>query len=266
MMKNLIFCDIDGTIIDGTRCMIEPSVYTRYAFNELKKDNYIFIASGRCKALLPNWVFDLNPSGYVLCNGSYVEFSRKVIFNEYFDSYSIHRLKDIVNEYNGFYLNETNEKMYVNDFNNEAFKMFVKSWSLDINDNYVKDDNFERNYNISMIGFTDKNKCLEVKNELDGIVNMQIHNRELSCDCNILGIDKGTGVKRAIEYLNISHENTYAFGDALNDLGMLNAVNHPVVMANGSEEIKKYGFALTDDVIEDGIYKYLVNNKLIIAK
>ena len=51
-MKKLIFCDIDGTIIDGSRNMKELSAKTRYAIGELARDNYVFIASGRCKGLL----------------------------------------------------------------------------------------------------------------------------------------------------------------------------------------------------------------------
>lgn len=265
-MKNIFFCDIDGTIIDGTRGMVEPSDYTRFAFKELLKNNYIFIASGRCKALLPDWVFDLNPSGYVLCNGSYVECDNKVILNECFDIDTINKIKDVVNKYNGFYLNENKEKMYVNNFNLEAFKIFVKSWSLDINDNYVLDDGLFRDYNISMIGFTNRHDCLKMEVELANCVDLAIHNRMLSYDCNIKGIDKGVGVKKAIEYLNVDPNNSYAFGDAINDLGMLKAVRNPVVMGNGSKELKAYDFPLTDDVINDGFYKYLVDNKLIITK
>lgn len=265
-MKNIFFCDIDGTIIDGTRGMVEPSEYTRYAFKELLKNNYVFIASGRCKVLLPNWIFDLNPSGYVLCNGSYVECDNKVIFNECFDENTLNKIKEVVTNYNGFYLNENKDKMYVNDFDLDAFNLFVKSWKLDINDYYAIDDDVFRDYNIAMIGFTNREDCLKMEKELSSYVDLEIHNRKLSYDCNIKGINKGVGVKKAIEYLNIDPDNSYAFGDAINDLGMLKAVKNPVVMGNGSKELKAYGFTLTDDVINDGLYKYLVDNKLIMAK
>ena len=65
--------------------------------------------------------------------------------------------------------------------------------------------------------------------------------------------------------VNIKREDTYCFGDGINDLEMLKAVGHPVIMANADERIKKYGFENTNDVIDNGFYQYLVNNMLIKA-
>ena len=51
-MRNVVFCDIDGTIIDGTRGMYDVSFKTRYAVNELKKQgDSVIIASDRNKGL-----------------------------------------------------------------------------------------------------------------------------------------------------------------------------------------------------------------------
>ena len=44
---------------------------------------------------------------------------------------------------------------------------------------------------------------------------------------------------------------------------MLQAVGHPVIMANADERIKHYGFEETSDVLQEGVYRYLVDNKLI---
>ena len=66
-----------------------------------------------------------------------------------------------------------------------------------------------------------------------------------------------------MEYLKIPKENTYCFGDGLNDLDMLKSVGHPIIMANAHEDLCKYDFEVTDDVIDDGFYNYLVRNELI---
>ena len=67
-----------------------------------------------------------------------------------------------------------------------------------------------------------------------------------------------------ILWLNIQAiENTYCFADAINDLEMLKHVSHPIIMANADEKLKNYGFEMTDDVLDDGLYNYLVYNKLI---
>ena len=66
-------------------------------------------------------------------------------------------------------------------------------------------------------------------------------------------------------YLNIPLEDTYAFGDGINDLEMLQSVGHPVIVANSVDGLKHSVFEETDDVLEDGFYNYLVANKLIKA-
>ena len=66
-----------------------------------------------------------------------------------------------------------------------------------------------------------------------------------------------------MEYLGIKREDTYCFGDGINDLEMLQAVGHPVKMANCDEFLKDYDFEVADDVLNDGFYHYLVNNNLI---
>jgi len=44
---------------------------------------------------------------------------------------------------------------------------------------------------------------------------------------------------------------------------MLYEVGHPIIMANADEKIKGLGFDETDDVLDDGLYNYLVSHKLI---
>ena len=44
-----------------------------------------------------------------------------------------------------------------------------------------------------------------------------------------------------------------AFGDGHNDIEMLDIVGYPIVMGNGSEEVKKHGRYICQSVNEDGI-------------
>ena len=56
-----------------------------------------------------------------------------------------------------------------------------------------------------------------------------------------------------------------SFGDAINDLEMLQCVGHPVVVDNCVPELKTFGFEQTDDVLDEGFYNYCVSHKLIKA-
>lgn len=50
--------------------------------------------------------------------------------------------------------------------------------------------------------------------------------------------DKGTGISEVCRVLNVSLENTAAFGDNYNDVPMLDLVGHPYIMTGAVEELK----------------------------
>ncbi|MBR6233247.1 MAG: HAD family phosphatase [Erysipelotrichaceae bacterium] len=263
-MKKLVFCDIDGTILDGSRGMNEFSYKTRYAFEELKKQDYVFVASGRCKGLLDRKIIDLAPNGYVLCNGAYAELDGKPIHEVYFDAKAQDKIKEITLKYNGFYIMETLEHMYVDSLTSDSFSAFMSGWGR-VLEGFREDESANLRYMIAMIGFMDKETLHIASKELAPYVDIFDHKQFSSCDVNIKGVNKATGVKKVIEYLGIPKEDTYCFGDAINDLEMLECVGHPVIVANCVDELKGRGFEETDDVLDDGFYNYLVSNKLIKA-
>lgn len=261
-MKKLFLCDIDGTIIDGSRDMKDVSEKTRYAISELSKDNYVFIASGRNKGLLDSRITSLNPNGYILCNGAYAEIGSEVITTNSFDNKIINKIIDSSLNNNGFYVLESLNNMYVNDLKAENFIKFLKGWGMSIQ-GFENLENTDNDFHIAMVGFPSEEDCLNMEKELNEIVDVRRHNGFKSYDLNIKGIDKGVASKKVMEYLNIDYENTYCFGDGINDLEMLLSVKHPVIMANCDARLRTYNFEETKDVLDDGFYHYLVSNKLI---
>lgn len=67
------------------------------------------------------------------------------------------------------------------------------------------------------------------------------------------GIDKGAGLRSLCEHLGLSMESVMGIGDEENDIGMLESVGFPVVMANGSEKLKKMAKKVTLSNEEDGV-------------
>ena len=66
--------------------------------------------------------------------------------------------------------------------------------------------------------------------------------------------------KYRFKKLGIPKENSYAFGDGINDKEMLQLVGHGIAMGNAIDEIKAISDDITDSVDNDGIakafYKY----------
>ncbi len=65
-------------------------------------------------------------------------------------------------------------------------------------------------------------------------------------DCVGLGANKGTALKWLQEHMGISATDTYAFGDNINDMEMLQAAGHSYAVANARDELK----AVSDNVIK----------------
>lgn len=74
---------------------------------------------------------------------------------------------------------------------------------------------------------------------------------------------KATGIEKTCECLQIAHEDTYAFGDSMNDYDMIHYVQHGIVMGNGLDEVKAVADYVTSDLHKDGIYNGLHHFGLI---
>ena len=71
-------------------------------------------------------------------------------------------------------------------------------------------------------------------------------------------INKGVSIRKLCVGLGISMDEVMAFGDANNDLRMLEAVGYPVAMINGTDEVKAIAKDITKYTnVEDGVAKYI---------
>ena len=56
-----------------------------------------------------------------------------------------------------------------------------------------------------------------------------------------------------VEHVGLKREDSYAFGDGINDLEMLTLVGHGVAMGNADPRVKAIADHVTEDVLEDGL-------------
>ena len=74
---------------------------------------------------------------------------------------------------------------------------------------------------------------------------------------------KAVGIEKLISELQIPVENTYAFGDGMNDYEMLNYVKYGIAMGNAADEFKSLIQYVTDDYDKGGISNALKRFGLI---
>ncbi|MFL6562409.1 MAG: HAD hydrolase family protein, partial [Bacillus sp. (in: firmicutes)] len=75
----------------------------------------------------------------------------------------------------------------------------------------------------------------------------------VSLDVVPKGGSKAKGIEKIVEKLGIPKERQYAFGDGLNDMEMLTAIENSVAMGNAQEIVKSVAKYVTKSVEENGI-------------
>lgn len=74
--------------------------------------------------------------------------------------------------------------------------------------------------------------------------------------------DKGQGIRRLCRHLGVDLQDTFGFGDSMNDLEMMQTVGVAVAMANGNEQIKALADYICPPVEEDGLAKAFARYQL----
>ncbi|WP_394238465.1 Cof-type HAD-IIB family hydrolase [Niallia oryzisoli] len=80
-----------------------------------------------------------------------------------------------------------------------------------------------------------------------------VRNSPYGCDIYPAGSSKATGIEQLLSLKKLSPENTFAFGDGLNDLEMFDLVKHPVAMGNAADILKQTAAYITTSNNEHGI-------------
>ena len=82
-------------------------------------------------------------------------------------------------------------------------------------------------------------------------------------ECVPKGFSKASAMHLLAEHLDISMDNTWAFGDSSNDLPMFEAAAHGIAMGDHSPVLEPFSEMITDTVDNHGIAKALLHFGLI---
>lgn len=253
-MEKMFFFDIDGTLIECSKGIFSIQPTTRDALNQLKENNNdIFLATGRCKCFIVDGVMDYPFSGYVTCNGAYVEYNNECVYKKVIPFDAIIKTHELCVKNNLSYYFEGNDNIYVLNKTNPKHLEFKNNWGM--KDEVVIDD-FDptkiETY-IGMIVLNSKDDIAEVVKTLGPYFDIQRHQSGYSFDLTLKGESKAKGIMELVKALNRDMKDTVAFGDGRNDIEMLETVNLGIAMGNGAIEAKSVADYITDDVDDNGI-------------
>ncbi len=256
-----VFFDIDGTIWDAD--MVIPDS-TREALRRLKENGiYTFICSGRTRAFIKDpRLLALGFDGILSGCGTCVSFRGEEIVYKTISGELMEHTLEVLKKYGIPVVLEGRDHLYVND-EDFAGDPFLDRLKRDVGEDLLGISENQGKWEVSKFSAVMKhNNYDNVRKELSPWYDFLVHTTEV-----VEGVPKGcskaTGIRAVCEKLGIAREDTYAFGDSVNDLEMLKYVAHGIAMGNGTPEAKEAADYVTDDIHADGIYKACVHFSLI---
>lgn len=263
-MSKLLFFDIDGTLIECSLGIYSITDKTRAALDQLKKNGHdVFLATGRCKCFITDGVMDYPFSGYVTCNGGYVEYRGEPVYKAVVSSEAIRATMELCEKYDFNYYFESCDYIYVRDAKNPRHLEFCKNWGMKpetIIDDFDPD---KIETYIGMIIINKKEDIPVMVEALSPYFDVQRHQSDYSFDLTLRGVSKAVGISELVKRINRDINDTIAFGDGRNDIEMLETVALGIAMGNAVIEAKSVADYETDRIENDGIIKALEKFELI---
>ncbi len=257
-MRYLVFSDLDGTLRpkDGNisqRCID--------AIKQFKQCGGEFVmTTGRNRQKAEEFASVYGGSRYIInANGGEVfdTLTRKTIFSADISKETMERLWAIAKKFGArLVVNIAADFRYVTA-KREGDSGYIEKVFKSFDEIYGK-------YKVVggyFSGFKDKDRpalkmeALKIKEV--GFPNEGKNGEENYLDYVSASCDKGIGVKKLLQHLGASYEDSISMGDGMNDTPMFSATKLSVAMANGPEQVKYVADKVIDHIKRDGSAKFL---------
>lgn len=258
-MMNLVFFDIDGTL--AIRKDVPASA--QKALEELRnRGDLVFICTGRSLSYV-QMNFSRYADGFICSNGRLAVKEDEILYDH---PLSADQIRDVIRKLDelnaGYAFFEKHNGWYGG--NPAGFEAMAAGWDPGFVKNGVDPDGI-RAYNFD-VWFESTEHRLQIEEALKDTCLLNPHGPHPTADVTVIGIDKGTALVHVAEKLGVTIDHTYAFGDGVNDLCMLESAGHGIAMGNAVEALKKKAEFVTTAILDDGVKNGLLHYGLIGGK
>lgn len=257
-MIKLVIVDMDGTFLDDEKKQ-SPEAFR--VIKELRKKGVIFcVASGRQLDSLKKEFNGLEDDMiFIASNGTVVEFEGKIIVSE---TLSREISDDVISS-----INNMNGKKIIYCCSHESYldHRYYDEYRQKIDQYFPK-----CNLVDTLHGIEELPAIMSIYTPMGADEEMsQLFDKYDSEDAKVCasefdwidvippGVNKGTAVKKVMNILGITPEETMAFGDQMNDYEMISSVYHSYAMENAHEEIKKIARYIAPRNTEYGVIQVI---------
>lgn len=264
MDRKAIFFDVDGTLVDCAKGMSNVLDSTEEAIKKIRKNgHWAVLATGRPKSFLNEEITRLGFDAYITSNGAYIELDGKAIYNRAIDKKILEEAVSLCKEEKMDYIFEGQELSYFSNLNSQNIKRLLRVFLIEspyLTDTWEIGDVSANKMVLIFNNEKQKQLSMELLGDKFAFMN---HPGQNSYDIYFKDCTKADGIKILAKHLGINMENTFAFGDGINDIEMLQTVRYGIAMGNAHEKLKKIAHFVTDDVFSHGIYNALIKLELI---
>lgn len=253
---SIAFFDIDGTLAVGTEV---PESAGASVVRLRSGGHLVFLCTGRSREYVERH-FGGIADGFICYNGRFAFMGDRVLFDEPLSPEQIASLRETLRNveadsvffgaYGAFFgRNPCHYEAVASEYEGGYVQRELSSDSGPV-------------YNFDVL-FCNAAHYARIRDALKNTCLLNPHGPHPSADATVSGVDKGDALRVVADRLHISLEDTYAFGDGINDISMLKAAGHGVAMGNAVDELKNAAEYVTTGILEDGVKNALLHYGLI---
>jgi Cof subfamily protein (haloacid dehalogenase superfamily) len=259
--QKICFFDVDGTLT--IECDAQKILVPESTLEALRKAHeagvLLFANTGRPYGTVHPVIKALPLDGFVCGCGTWIMSNGKEVFRHEIERAERIEIMRKVKELNLSCVYEAKEGFAVTDpLNHGPMNDIVKTYLqdgfrlLEVNDDLV----FEKFCLFKNI--EDQWPDLSFLKDYDKMYRYGYFVEVVPLACS-----KGKAIQSLMKKLNVSYENSYSFGDSVNDVEMLKVTKQSIVMGNAPEEVKKLATYVTKTAAENGLYEAMEQLNLL---
>ena len=246
-MIKLIISDMDGTLLNSRHELPKDFMYV---FEQLRQRGIYFCAASGRQYLSLLQFFDpiKDDMAFISENGAFVNVNGKEVYQNAISPYYIQQVLERYRQFTGMAVGLCGKKATylfpTTPYAEEQVRIYHHTVVKVTDLSEIEDD-------ILQITLLDPSFSQEgLKVTISGAYWIDITNA---------GVNKGVAVTALQESLDITPDETMAFGDYLNDLELLARATYSYAMKNAQEEVKQVAtYQTEEDNDHDGVLKTIV--------
>ncbi len=267
-MYKVLACDLDGTLLRDDKTISERTVR---ALEKAVRQGVIFLPStGRTHRELPTAIKDLPFIEYALCcNGGTVYSYRenRYLFEDDIPYEMALEILDFVKTLPVYPTVVVNGARIVQGDENDEICDYIRKVALkdllfnftgahDVKEAFARKHRGAQKFLLYLAEGGDKQQVQHaLRQRFPGL--RVASSAPLFIEVNVRNIDKGKALRNFCNLMNIPIAESMAFGDAENDISLLDAAGLAVAVANGTDEIKNHARVICPSNNEDGVRKVI---------